>query len=58
MKETKTITKMVGGQETTQEKEWSFFKLGAYEWISKFSSPFLWLPSLSSCDPSREKGSS
>lgn len=37
VKETKTITKMVGGQETTQDKEWSYFKLGAYEWISKFS---------------------
>ncbi|KAL7413055.1 long-chain-fatty-acid-CoA-ligase [Mrakia frigida] len=34
VKETKTIAKMVGGQETTQEKEWSFFKLGAYEWIT------------------------
>lgn len=36
VKETKTIAKMVGGQETTQEKEWSFFKLGAYEWISEY----------------------
>ena len=33
--ETKQITKMVDGKETTVDKEWKYFQLGPYEWISQ-----------------------
>lgn len=34
IKETKQVTKMVNGQETQVDKEWSYFKLTPYDWMS------------------------
>lgn len=39
--ETKQITKMVDGKETTVDKEWKYFQLGPYEWISTYREPHL-----------------
>lgn len=32
--ETKSVKKVVEGKETMEEKEWTYFEMGKYEWVT------------------------